>query len=78
MSSASNLNAIQRIFRFTGLEKGMGGVFFSLFAGFSIGAILDRSETNRMILFRDRSALYGRELKEGEHPSWPSREQIVN
>lgn len=41
------------------------------FTGFAIGWFLDRKETERMTLFRDKSALYGRVLKEGEQPSWP-------
>nr|CAH7724018.1 unnamed protein product [Callosobruchus chinensis] len=39
--------------------------------GYAIGWYLDRKETERMTLFRDKSALYGRVLKEGEKPSWP-------
>lgn len=39
--------------------------------GFTIGWYLDRQETLRMVSFRDRSALYGRQLKDGEQPSWP-------
>jgi len=40
-------------------------------AGFMAGWFLDRKETERMTRFRDKSALYGRVLKEGEQPSWP-------
>lgn len=39
--------------------------------GFMVGSFLDNLETNRMTMFRDKSALYGRELAEGEKPSWP-------
>ncbi|XP_067012202.1 NADH dehydrogenase [ubiquinone] 1 beta subcomplex subunit 1 [Anabrus simplex] len=39
--------------------------------GFCIGWFLDRKETERMTMFRDKSALYGRELGPGEAPSWP-------
>ncbi|XP_053677935.1 NADH dehydrogenase [ubiquinone] 1 beta subcomplex subunit 1 [Anopheles nili] len=39
--------------------------------GFCIGWFLDCKETERMTMFRDKSALYGRTLKEGEKPSWP-------
>lgn len=39
--------------------------------GYGIGWFLDKKETERLSLFRDKSALYGRELKEGEQPSWP-------
>jgi len=41
------------------------------FAGFMIGHKIDKMETERMTMFRDKSALYGRELKPGEPPSWP-------
>lgn len=39
--------------------------------GFALGWYLDRAETERMVGFRDRSALYGRQLAAGEKPSWP-------
>ncbi|XP_052868697.1 NADH dehydrogenase [ubiquinone] 1 beta subcomplex subunit 1 [Anopheles bellator] len=39
--------------------------------GFWFGSFLDDKETERMTMFRDKSALYGRTLKEGEKPSWP-------
>ncbi|KAG7211163.1 hypothetical protein KM043_010487 [Ampulex compressa] len=32
---------------------------------------LDNMEAERMTYFRDKSALYGRELAPGEPPSWP-------
>ncbi|KAG5315634.1 NDUB1 dehydrogenase, partial [Pseudoatta argentina] len=41
------------------------------FAGFMIGHKLDKLESERMTTFRDKSALYGRELKPDESPSWP-------
>ncbi|XP_060519709.1 NADH dehydrogenase [ubiquinone] 1 beta subcomplex subunit 1 [Cylas formicarius] len=41
------------------------------FIGFGFGWYLDVKETERMHLFRDKSALYGRTLKQGEQPSWP-------
>lgn len=40
-------------------------------AGFFFGKFLDDKETERMTLFRDKSALYGGMIKEGEKPSWP-------
>ncbi|XP_055683885.1 NADH dehydrogenase [ubiquinone] 1 beta subcomplex subunit 1 [Lutzomyia longipalpis] len=40
-------------------------------AGYCIGAFLDHKETLRMTRFRDKSALYGRQLAPGEKPSWP-------
>ncbi|XP_042224151.1 uncharacterized protein LOC121868006 [Homarus americanus] len=40
-------------------------------AGFLVGTYFDRMETERQSMFRDKSALYGRELAEGEKPSWP-------
>lgn len=39
--------------------------------GFCIGWYLDRKETERMSLFRNKSSLYGRTLKEGEPLPWP-------
>jgi len=36
--------------------------------GFALGWWLDKQETLRMTRFRDRSALYGREVAK---PSWP-------
>lgn len=44
-----------------------------VFVGFGFGAYLDYKETLRLTLFRDKSALYGRQLKEGESPSWPTK-----
>lgn len=41
------------------------------FVGFGIGWFLDRKETERMVLFRDKSALYGRPMSDAEKPSWP-------
>ncbi|XP_075229525.1 NADH dehydrogenase (ubiquinone) MNLL subunit [Lycorma delicatula] len=41
------------------------------FAAFFVGKYLDDLETERMIRFRDRSALFGRTLAPGEKPSWP-------
>lgn len=41
------------------------------FMGFGVGWFLDIKETERMTLFRDKSALYGRERQENEKPSWP-------
>lgn len=41
------------------------------FTGFAIGWFLDRKETERMILFRDKSSLYGGQVKYGDKPSWP-------
>ncbi|XP_039448460.1 NADH dehydrogenase [ubiquinone] 1 beta subcomplex subunit 1 [Culex pipiens pallens] len=40
-------------------------------AGYGFGWFLDNKETERMTMFRDKSALYGRVLEEGEKPSWP-------
>lgn len=72
--AAPKLNAIQRLFRFTGMEQGMAAVFGCVILGFNIGAIIDRSDTNSMVIFRDKSALYGGHVKEGDPPSWPSQE----
>lgn len=40
-------------------------------SGYFLGRYLDNLETERMTLFRDKSALYGRVLQPGEKPSWP-------
>lgn len=40
-------------------------------AGALFGKYLDDMETERMTLFRDKSALYGGMVREGEKPSWP-------
>ncbi|XP_058455924.1 NADH dehydrogenase [ubiquinone] 1 beta subcomplex subunit 1 [Malaya genurostris] len=53
-----------------GITKQYVLVFIPL-AGFGFGWFLDCKETERMTMFRDKSALYGRILKEGEKPSWP-------
>lgn len=66
------------MFRFTGLERNMGGLFFSVIAGFCVGSIVDRSSTESMVIYRDRSALYGGLKKEGDPPSWPSQETFWN
>lgn len=71
-------NILQRIFRVTGFEKGYGTAFLGIAIAFSAGCYWDRHDINRQIIFRDKSALFGRELKEGEHPSWPSREMYWN
>jgi len=36
-----------------------------------LGWKLDNMEVERLTLFRDKSALFGRELGVGEKPSWP-------
>lgn len=74
MSAGPKLNLVQRMFRFTGLERGMFGVFFATVVGYTTGSIVDRSSTESMVIFRDRSALYGPSHKEGDPPSWPSQE----
>lgn len=76
MSGAPKLNMVQRMFRFTGMERGMFGVFFATFVGFTVGSYVDRSTTESMVIFRDRSALYKDAKKEGDSPSWPSQEAI--
>lgn len=40
-------------------------------AGYAIGTYLDRKETERMTMFRDKSALYGGIRKPEDPPSWP-------
>lgn len=39
--------------------------------GFFIGKFLDDQETLRMTRYRDKSALFGGNVKEGDPPSWP-------
>lgn len=39
-------------------------------AGFWLGWFLDKKETERMVLFRDKSALYGRPMGPDDKPSW--------
>ncbi|KAL9880894.1 NADH dehydrogenase (ubiquinone) MNLL subunit [Glossina fuscipes fuscipes] len=38
--------------------------------GFAIGHFLDKKETERMTMFRDKSALYGRAEGKKGPPSW--------
>ncbi|EDV34306.1 uncharacterized protein Dana_GF21240, isoform E [Drosophila ananassae] len=38
--------------------------------GFAIGHFLDKKETERMTMFRDKSALYGRPGGSDKEPSW--------
>ena len=38
--------------------------------GYMIGWKVDKMELERMTLFRDRSALFGRDHGEGYKPSW--------
>lgn len=73
MSEAPKYNVVQRMFRFTGMERGMKGVFFCVVFGGLIGGIIDRSSTQSMVIYRDRSALYAGKNKDGQ-PSWPSKE----
>nr|KAF7420433.1 hypothetical protein H0235_010730 [Vespula pensylvanica] len=39
--------------------------------GFLIGSYLDHQENLRLTKFRDKSALYGREVASGQPHSWP-------
>lgn len=64
------LKYLNMVFASLGITKQWGYMLVPLF-GFYLGSILDRKETERMVMFRDKSALYGRTLKEGEEPSWP-------
>ncbi|XP_050684275.1 NADH dehydrogenase [ubiquinone] 1 beta subcomplex subunit 1 [Leptidea sinapis] len=40
-------------------------------SGFLFGKYLDDQETLRLTNFRDKSALYGGNVKECDKPSWP-------
>lgn len=65
-------NIVQRLFGFTGFgQRHIAGIGIP-FIGFLFGGYLDYQENLRLTMFRDRSALYGRELKHGEPPSWPT------
>ncbi|XP_053971374.1 NADH dehydrogenase [ubiquinone] 1 beta subcomplex subunit 1 [Hylaeus volcanicus] len=37
----------------------------------TLGFYYNRMESERLSCYRDKSALFGRELKPGEAPSWP-------
>lgn len=39
--------------------------------GFFIGKFLDDKETERMISWRDKTALYGGRVQPGDSPTWP-------
>lgn len=54
-----------------GLTKDYFIAAIPLTIGALFGKFLDDKETERMSLFRDRSALYGGMVKPGEKPSWP-------
>lgn len=66
-----------RMFRFTGLEKDYKPLL-GLMAAFALGGLWDRYDTNQMIIYRDKSALYGPRKREGDPPSWPSQDQFLN
>ncbi|KAI5646977.1 MNLL subunit domain-containing protein [Phthorimaea operculella] len=52
-------------------------VWFAVpFTGYFIGKYLDDQETLRMTNFRDKSALYGGRVKEGDPPSWPFEAEL--
>lgn len=74
MSGSQKYSLFQRALRLTGMEKDCKGLVIAVIVGFNIGALVDRSDTNSMVIYRDRSALYGGKVKEGDQPSWPSRE----
>lgn len=71
------MNPLSGLIYITGM-KNYGKYFCMVATGFALGCYYDRHDTNRMIIYRDKSALYGKELKEGELPSWPSREMWWN
>lgn len=56
----------------TGLTKDYTWVFGVPIIGMAIGGYLDYQANLSMTKYRDKSALYGRELKPGEPPSWPT------
>lgn len=54
-----------------GLTRAYLNLFVCMTAGYSLGWVVNRLETERLTSYRDKSALFGRELKPGEPPSWP-------
>lgn len=56
--------------RLFGITKKFWALIFPL-TGFGIGAYLDGLETERLVKFRDRSALFGGMVKPGDPPPWP-------
>lgn len=65
------MNPLAAIWNVTGLGRSHIISFGVPMIGFTIGAYFDFIESNRMVMFRDKSALYGRQLNDGEAPSWP-------
>lgn len=65
-------NPLMQLWSLTGLSRRHIAGFGVPMIGFTIGGYLDYQDTLRMTKFRDKSALYYRELKEGEKPTWPS------
>ncbi|XP_076386033.1 NADH dehydrogenase [ubiquinone] 1 beta subcomplex subunit 1 [Megachile rotundata] len=55
----------------TNLVKTYAQFIGALVVGYSVGWYFDRMETLRLTGYRDKSALFGRQLKPGEPPSWP-------
>lgn len=70
------MGIIKRIVSVAGWEHFRLVPFIGLVSLFSLGCYLDRDEVEAMTLFRDKSALYGRERKPNEPPSWPSKESL--
>ena len=54
------------------------GFFFALTVSYFVGDYLDRQEQNRMTRFRDKSALFGKELGPDDPPSWGDKEYKWN
>ncbi|XP_037936705.1 NADH dehydrogenase [ubiquinone] 1 beta subcomplex subunit 1-like [Teleopsis dalmanni] len=52
-----------------GIDKKFAWVLLPML-GFGIGHYLDKKETERMVRFRDKSALYGRPDGSDKEPSW--------
>lgn len=64
-------NLLLRMWGVTGFTKEQGSIYIVPFIALGIGAYLDHQDNLRMTRFRDKTALYGHELKPGEKPSWP-------
>ncbi|RZF49221.1 hypothetical protein LSTR_LSTR010951 [Laodelphax striatellus] len=74
----SHLSAVEKLFK-SGEKKMWAQWSFGKSCAFGVipvafflfGKHLDNAETERMTRFRDKSALYYRELGPNDKPSWP-------
>ena len=66
-----SLKMLWKLFGWTGITREYIWAVVPL-SGWMIGSYLDHRETERMVMFRDKSALYGHIKKEGDKPTWPN------